>query len=134
MPTILLVKGFRFFIYSNDHSPMHVHVEKGEGTAKFNLYPVELVKSKRFTANEIQNIRKLILENRELFLSKVCVFTDLLTLSILLFNNIHNIPSEILIFSLIASETERNNWRLIGGGEGIHWKDLDEDIFVEGLL
>jgi hypothetical protein len=23
---------------------------------------------------------------------------------------------------------ERNNWRLIGAGEGIHWPDLDEDI------
>jgi hypothetical protein len=29
---------------------------------------------------------------------------------------------------------ERNNWRLIGKGEGIHWEDLDEDISVEGLL
>ena len=29
---------------------------------------------------------------------------------------------------------ERRNWRLIGGGEGIHWPDLDEDISVEGLL
>ena len=29
---------------------------------------------------------------------------------------------------------ERNNWRLIAGGEGIHWPDLDEDISVEDLL
>ena len=29
---------------------------------------------------------------------------------------------------------ERNNWRLIGDGEGIHWPDLDEDLSVEGLL
>lgn len=29
---------------------------------------------------------------------------------------------------------ERNNWRLIGRGQGIHWEDLDEDISVEGLL
>ena len=29
---------------------------------------------------------------------------------------------------------ERNNWRLIGKGEGIHWPDLDEDISVENLL
>lgn len=29
---------------------------------------------------------------------------------------------------------ERRNWRLIGGGEGVHWPDLDEDISVEGLL
>src|SRR5438477_10620967 len=29
---------------------------------------------------------------------------------------------------------ERNNWRLIGRGEGIHWPDLDEDISVASLL
>ena len=29
---------------------------------------------------------------------------------------------------------ERNNWRLIGAGEGVHWPDLDEDISVEILL
>ena len=28
---------------------------------------------------------------------------------------------------------ERNNWRLIGRGEGIHWPDLDEDISVENV-
>ena len=33
-----------------------------------------------------------------------------------------------------ASPAERNNWRLIGGGEGIHWPDLDEDISIENLL
>lgn len=29
---------------------------------------------------------------------------------------------------------ERQNWRLIGRGEGVHWPDLDEDISVSGLL
>ena len=29
---------------------------------------------------------------------------------------------------------ERDNWRLIGRGEGIHWPDLDEDLSVAGLL
>lgn len=33
-----------------------------------------------------------------------------------------------------ATDKQRNNWRLIGGGEGVHWKDLDEDILVEALL
>ena len=33
-----------------------------------------------------------------------------------------------------GTPTERGNWRLIGGGEGIHWPDLDEDISVESLL
>jgi hypothetical protein len=33
-----------------------------------------------------------------------------------------------------ASPAERDNWRLIGKGHGIHWEDLDEDISIEGLL
>ncbi len=33
-----------------------------------------------------------------------------------------------------ASEAERKNWRLIGGGIGIHWPEIDEDISVESLL
>ena len=35
---------------------------------------------------------------------------------------------------LHASSAERNRWRFIANGEGIHWIDLDEDISVEGLL
>ena len=33
-----------------------------------------------------------------------------------------------------CSEKERQNWRLIGNGVGIHWEDLDEDLSVAGLL
>jgi hypothetical protein len=35
---------------------------------------------------------------------------------------------------LHGSVAERQNWRLIGQGEGIHWPDLDEDISVRGLV
>jgi hypothetical protein len=34
---------------------------------------------------------------------------------------------------LHGTPEERNHWRLIGGGEGIHWPDLDEGIGVENL-
>lgn len=33
-----------------------------------------------------------------------------------------------------AKPKQRNNWRLIGKGVGIHWPDLDEDISVSALL
>ena len=33
-----------------------------------------------------------------------------------------------------ATLEERDHWELIGGGQGIHWPDLDEDISVEMLL
>lgn len=35
---------------------------------------------------------------------------------------------------LHGTRQERNRWRLIGRGVGIHWPDLDEDLSVEGLL
>ena len=33
-----------------------------------------------------------------------------------------------------GTPAERANWRLVGGGSGIHWPDLDEDISTESLL
>ncbi|KAF0165327.1 MAG: hypothetical protein FD157_1314 [Rhodocyclaceae bacterium] len=33
-----------------------------------------------------------------------------------------------------ATPEERQHWRLIGQGIGIHWDDIDEDISIEGLL
>jgi len=33
-----------------------------------------------------------------------------------------------------GTSAERERWRLIGRGEGIHWPDLDEDVSVANLL
>ena len=33
-----------------------------------------------------------------------------------------------------ATPEQRKGWRLIGGGIGIHWEAVDEDISVESLL
>jgi hypothetical protein len=33
-----------------------------------------------------------------------------------------------------ATPEQRQHWRFIGGGQGIHWPDIDEDISVSGLL
>ncbi|MGH9500108.1 MAG: DUF2442 domain-containing protein [Terriglobales bacterium] len=35
---------------------------------------------------------------------------------------------------LNATPTQRRNWTIVGGGYGIHWPDLDEDLSSEGLL
>ena len=35
---------------------------------------------------------------------------------------------------LDASEAQRENWRIAGGGYGIYWPDVDEDLSTEGLL
>jgi len=33
-----------------------------------------------------------------------------------------------------ATETQRNNYELIGDGLGIHWPDVDEDISARSML
>jgi len=33
-----------------------------------------------------------------------------------------------------AMPRQRSDWELIGGGIGIHWEEIDEDISVESLL
>jgi hypothetical protein len=35
---------------------------------------------------------------------------------------------------LNATTAQRKNWRVAGGGYGIHWPEVDEDLSTEGLL
>lgn len=70
MPTIMIVKGYRFFFYSNEHLPMHIHIEKDFKTAKFNLLNIELVYSRGFNASELKEIRNLVNDNVVLFKQK----------------------------------------------------------------
>jgi hypothetical protein len=35
---------------------------------------------------------------------------------------------------LHATSAQRQRFELLGGGEGIHWPDVDEDLSVAGLL
>ena len=35
---------------------------------------------------------------------------------------------------LNATKAQRENWQVCGGGYGIHWPDIDEDLSTEGLL
>jgi hypothetical protein len=64
MPTVLRIKNYRFFFFSNEgNEPPHIHVESGNKYAKFWLEPVQLARSVDFNARELNEIRKLILEN-----------------------------------------------------------------------
>lgn len=65
MPTVLRLLGFRFFFYSNEGSePPHIHIERADELAKFWLDPVELVSSSGFSAKEINQVRKMVVENQ----------------------------------------------------------------------
>jgi len=55
MPTLLDIFGLRFFFYSDEHSPVHVHIENSDGKAKINLVPtIEIVENKGIKAKDIK--------------------------------------------------------------------------------
>ncbi len=33
-----------------------------------------------------------------------------------------------------ATPQQRNNYEIIGDGQGVHWPDVDEDLSVEGMF
>jgi hypothetical protein len=70
MPTVFLKNGYRFFFYSNDHEPVHIHIEKDGKTAKFYIDPIGLVKSRKFNSSELKEIRKLVTEEKNLINKK----------------------------------------------------------------
>ncbi len=65
MPTVLIVFGFVFKFYSNDHQPIHIHVLKDGHKAKFSLFPVELEENIGFKLSEIKQMESIIEENKE---------------------------------------------------------------------
>src|SRR6266571_475868 len=122
MPTLLRIEGFRFFFYSSERQePLHVHVEKGDGEAKLWLQPVELAYSYRLTPAELRRAREVE------FVPDAFVvhLEDGRSLTV---------PLEWFPRLRDATPEQRNHWRLIGPGTGIHWPDIDEDISVAGLL
>jgi len=67
MPTVLRIKGYRFFFFSNEiNEPMHIHIESGEKYAKFWLEPIALAKNIGFRPSELTEIRNIIIENKKI--------------------------------------------------------------------
>ncbi len=71
MPTVLRILGYRFFFFSNEGTePVHIHVESGDGYAKFWLNPVILADSVGYNSTELNKLRKLTQDNETLFVEK----------------------------------------------------------------
>ena len=71
MPKIFEQDGFRFFFYSNDHEPVHVHVRYGGGEAVFVVgTEVELRESAGFKVRDLRRAQELAESRRDLILTK----------------------------------------------------------------
>ena len=66
MPTVLKLLGMRFFYWSREHEPIHVHVQKGNAEARFVLEPeIEMIENFGFKPHELAIAEEIIRDNRE---------------------------------------------------------------------
>lgn len=66
MPTLFIIFGLRFYFFSREHNPIHIHVEKAGGVAKFVLEPeIRLIENNGLKPNDLKLAESIIEENRE---------------------------------------------------------------------
>ncbi len=72
IPEIFRIFGMRFFFYSREHEPMHVHVKNADGRAKFDITQekIVLVKNEGLKIKDIKAAEMVLEENRELAIEK----------------------------------------------------------------
>lgn len=60
MPTLLNLFGLRFFFYSEEHLPMHVHIQNSDGKAKIAISPeVTLVENDGIKPRDVKRALEL---------------------------------------------------------------------------
>jgi hypothetical protein len=74
-----------------------------------------------------------LVTERDVFAESVCFSEDALTVRLDDGRSL-SVPLAWYPRLLDGTQAERENYQLIGDGEGIHWPELDEDLSVEGLL
>ena len=68
MPTILILFGLRFFFYTREHEPIHIHVQSHDGIAKFVIEDeVILVENKGLKPKDLKLAESILEENKENF-------------------------------------------------------------------
>ena len=66
MPTVLKLLGMRFFYWAREHEPIHVHVQKGDAEARFDIEPeLILTANMGFKPHELAIAEEVIMDNRD---------------------------------------------------------------------
>lgn len=68
MPTILFLFGLRFFFYSEEHSPIHVHVKNGDGRAKINVETAEVIDNSGIKPKDLKKAIDAVIQYQEEFI------------------------------------------------------------------
>lgn len=64
MPTILKIDGYRFFFFSDEHNPQHIHIEKADAYARVELDTLEVTDRYNLNSKELKKLLKLVSQNK----------------------------------------------------------------------
>ena len=71
VPTVHREAGGAFYFYAEEGTePPHVHVDKGDGTAKLWLQPVRLARAQGLKVSEVRQIIRIAERQREMLLNE----------------------------------------------------------------
>ena len=70
MPVLFYYLGLKFFFYSNDHEPIHVHVSNGDGEARFRIDPIQMIENHGLKPRELKYAEAAIEENKEVIIER----------------------------------------------------------------
>lgn len=68
MPELFRMFGIRFFFYSLEHLPIHVHIRNADGNAKFEINPVRLIENNGMKNKDLKLAESIIEENEDLII------------------------------------------------------------------
>ena len=68
MPTLLFIFGLRFFFYSEEHLPIHVHVQNGDGKAKIDVLSGSVIENKGLKEKDLKRAVEAVNLYREDFI------------------------------------------------------------------
>jgi hypothetical protein len=70
VPTVHRYGPYRFYFWSQEHEPPHVHVQSGDGAAVFVLRPVGLQRSNGYTSRQLHEIEQQLVSHRRELLER----------------------------------------------------------------
>ena len=65
MPTVLKIDGYRFFFFSDEHTPEHIHIEKGDSYIRIEIESLKVTNSYNINSKETKKLVKLVTEHKD---------------------------------------------------------------------
>lgn len=66
MPTVLRSGPYRLYFYSHEpNEAPHVHIDRDDQSCKFWIQPVALARNLGFSARELRDLERLVIDNQQ---------------------------------------------------------------------